>query len=148
MKFGDSPLDGNSSHWIPLIPLSTGRGHYIHHWSSSNFNCCLLASLTVIVSIKIRWLQSVLILILAEIIWFLGSGNQNLRPRSYKDVKFLVRALTLTLPVRIRNWIYNTGDQFHGPMDKYSTSYSGELLCELGSENIKIEDFVLILQYR
>jgi hypothetical protein len=33
-------------------------------------------------------------------------------------------------------------------MGKHSASYSGELFCELGSENIKIEDFVLILQYR
>jgi len=59
MKFGNSPLDGNSSHWIPLIPLSTGRGHYIRHWSTSNFDCCLLPSLNEVGSLKIRWLQNI-----------------------------------------------------------------------------------------
>lgn len=89
-----------------------------------------------------------LILILTEIIWLLGSSNQNLPPRGYTDVKFLVRTLTLTLPVCIRNCIYNTEDEFRVPIGKFSASYSGELLCELGSENIKTEDLVLILQYR
>ena len=33
-------------------------------------------------------------------------------------------------------------------MGKLSTSYSGELTFELGSENIKIEGFAFLLQYR
>jgi hypothetical protein len=33
-------------------------------------------------------------------------------------------------------------------MGKLSSSYSGEFFCEVGSENLNIEDFLLILQQR
>ena len=39
-------------------------------------------------------------------------------------------------------------DHLRGPMNKLSSSYSGQRVCEFGAENIKIENFFLILQYR
>ena len=44
--------------------------------------------------------------------------------------------------------MYNAEDQFRRPLGKLSSPYCEELDCELGSENIKIKDFFLILQYR